>query len=39
MDRQADDNGFFPECDDGSERLSFLAWYERWLDKGISKLK
>jgi hypothetical protein len=39
MDRQADNEGLLPECGEDGKRLTFLKWYERWLDDGISKLK
>ena len=39
MDRQADNEGLLPECGEDGHRLTFLQWYERWLDDGISKLK
>jgi hypothetical protein len=38
-DRQADNEGLTPECGEDGHRLTFLQWYESWLDEGISTLE
>lgn len=37
IDRQAEEAGIEPVCDDGGRRISFLEWYEKWLDRELSK--
>lgn len=39
LDRQAEEHGITPECDEDGSRLSFLQWYEKWLDEGISRFR
>jgi hypothetical protein len=34
-DDQASGKGIFPEVDEQGNRLGFLDWYERWLDKSL----
>ncbi len=36
MDRQADGNGITPERGEDGSKLTFLQWYEKWLDGAIS---
>lgn len=38
FDKQADDDGVFPECGDDGKHLSFLDWYERWLNKAPKQI-
>jgi hypothetical protein len=36
FDRQAEEVGLEPVCNDDGERIGFLAWYEAWLDRELS---
>jgi hypothetical protein len=38
MDKQPDHDGVVPECDEDGRHLSFLDWYEKWLDKAPKQI-